>query len=389
MKALITSTAGAGHVQAVLPVARALQAAGHQVHWATSSDGTDAIAALGFDVLEAGMTVVDRRAFLAPRMPEIMALPPFERRGHLFSGFFARGAAPKMRAELAPIVDRLQPDVMIHETGELAAAPIATARGIPHVTVAFSGPIPESSVPMTLESITPVWLAEGLSPPSEADLLGAIYFHPFPPLLGGRPRVDNVRPLRPGTSASSSVAPAVAPEWLASFAVDRPGVYITAGTERAALDAPWAAAIEAIGSLDVDAVATLGAHADPSLLGPVPPNLRVEQFVPQHLLLDRVAVVMSHAGAGTMLGTAARGVPQVVTPLFADQWENAAAISSSGAGIMLGVDQRGAGDIRAALSRALSDPTMRDAASRVAAEIAAMPTAEDHVPAIEALVRQR
>ncbi|MBI5089436.1 MAG: glycosyltransferase family 1 protein [Actinobacteria bacterium] len=381
LRVLVTSTAGAGHVQAVAPFAHALRDAGHAVLWATSSDGAAAIESLGFDVAEAGMTVDDRRASLAPRLPAIMAMPPVERRGHLFAGFFALAAAPKMRADLGPVVDRFRPDLVIHETGELGAAPVATARGIPHVTVAFSGALPGAAVPMALDAVAPVWEAEGLAPPSEADLWGSLYFHPFPPSFGGLPRVDRVRPTRPGSSA----APAQPPAWLATFGSDRPGLYLTAGTERAAPDAPWAAAAAAIGSLDVDAVATLGPNVDAALLGEVPTNLRVERFVPQQLLLDRVAVVMSHAGAGTMLGAAAQGVPQVVTPLFADQWENAMAISASGAGIMLGPDRRTVDDIRSALDQALHDETMLEAARRVAHEIAAMPVAADHVAELATL----
>jgi UDP:flavonoid glycosyltransferase YjiC (YdhE family) len=187
--------------------------------------------------------------------------------------------------------------------------------------------------------------------------------------------------VRPG----SSVATAGAPDWLASFAVDRPGVYLTAGTEPAAPDAPWAAAATAIGSLEVDAVATLGPHVDPALLGSVPPNLRVERFVPQQALLERVAVVMSHAGAGTMLGAAAHGVPQVVAPLWADQWENATALASSGAGLMLGPGDRSPDHVRTALDRALRDTAIADAARRVASEIAGMPSAAEHVSDLEAL----
>ena len=36
--------------------------------------------------------------------------------------------------------------------------------------------------------------------------------------------------------------------------------------------APWAAAVEALGSLDVDAIATIGMHLDPSVLLDVPPT---------------------------------------------------------------------------------------------------------------------
>ena len=70
--------------------------------------------------------------------------------------------------------------------------------------------------------------------------------------------------IRPGTARPPA---GDVPAWIGSFGVDRPGVYITAGTERAAPDAPWAAFAQAVASLDVDAVATLGSHVDPAQLG--------------------------------------------------------------------------------------------------------------------------
>jgi UDP:flavonoid glycosyltransferase YjiC (YdhE family) len=381
VRVLVTSTAGAGHVQAIVPLAGALRSAGHDVRWAISSDGVADVERLGFAAVAAGMPVAERRAQLAPELPRIMALPPSERRGDLFAGFFATAAAPRMWRDLAPIIDQMRPDLVVHETAELAAAALATARGISHVTVAFSGALPAAAVPMVLDAIAPVWELEGLGVPDEAALAGSIYFHPFPPSFGGAPRLETVLPMRPGTVSTASTAP----PWLSAFARDRPGVYLTAGTERAAPDAPWRAAVEAIAALDVDAIATLGEHVDPALLGTIPANLRVERFVPQRLVFDRVQVVMSHAGAGTMLGAAACGIPQVLTPLFADQWENAVAVSGAGAGVMLEPDQRSASIIRAALSRALNEPSIMDAGLRVAAEIEAMPTADHHVPALERL----
>jgi hypothetical protein len=349
-----------------------------------SADGIGIVEGLGFPAIAAGMTVAERSERVAPALPEIMALPPAQRRGPLFAGFFARAAAPRMRRDLAPIVDDLRPDLIVHETAELAAAPIATARAIPHVTVAFSGAVPPAAVPTVLEAVRPVWQAEGVVLEGYASLAGDCYFHPFPPSFGGAPPLDVVAPLRPMSAASEGPPPG----WLATFAVDRPGVYLTAGTERAASTAPWAAAVEAIASLDVDAVATLGPHVDPLILGPIPHNLRVERFVPQAFLLGRVGVVVSHGGAGTLLGTAAAGVPQVVTPVFADQWENGAAVEASGAGLLLPAERRTAPDLRAAIERALGDPGIIAAAARVAGEIAAMPDARHYVPMLEQLGRR-
>jgi UDP:flavonoid glycosyltransferase YjiC (YdhE family) len=117
---------------------------------------------------------------------------------------------------------------------------------------------------------------------------------------------------------------------VASLGVDRPFVYVTAGTEPPSVTFPWRELFAVLGAIDVDAVATIGPHVDPATFGAVPPNIRVERFVPQGDLLGRASAVVSHGGAGSVLGTAAHGRPQLVVPLFADQWENGVAIDEAG-----------------------------------------------------------
>jgi UDP:flavonoid glycosyltransferase YjiC (YdhE family) len=95
---------------------------------------------------------------------------------------------------------------------------------------------------------------------------------------------------------------------------------------------------------------------------------------------------MSHAGAGSVLGAAAYGVPQVLFPIRADQYENADAATGAGVAIALETEQRAAGYIRIALDRVLYEAQFDLAATKVEAEIAAMPSPADHVATIEALV---
>jgi UDP:flavonoid glycosyltransferase YjiC (YdhE family) len=295
-------------------------------------------------------------------------------------------AAPVMRGHLIPIFDEFRPDVVISERAEVAAAPIAEARGIPHVTVAFSGALPEWSEPQVIASLAPLWALEGLPTPTIDRINGDLYLHPFPPSFGQAPASGDVRPMRPVAVGDDAEVP---PPWLDDLGNTRPLVYLTAGTERTAANAPWAAAAEALGARDVDVLATLGRHADPSLFGVVPPNIRIERFVPQQFVFDHAAIAMSHAGAGSTLGAAARGLPQVHFPMFADQWENADAAAGADLSITLETDQRSAGDIGDAIDRILGDQSFKQAALRVASEIAEMPSPSDHVGAIEALGNSR
>jgi UDP:flavonoid glycosyltransferase YjiC (YdhE family) len=369
LRVLVTSTPGTGHLHAILPLATALRDAGHVVLWAVQESAIERVKGYGFETVPAGMAVAERQAVLAPRLPAIMQLDARERRGHFFTGFFGP-AAEVMRTDLGAVFDGFAPDVVVHEVAELAAAPMATARGIPSVTVAFSGPLPEAAISMLLERISLLWRAEGLGAPTMADVVGDLYLHPFPPSFGPVLAVPVLERMRP-----ESPTPAV----------DRRAIYLTAGTEVASAQGPWAAMLDALGALDVDVLATVGSHLDIDDLGPMPGNIRVERFFPQHLVLDRVAVVCSHGGAGSTLGAAAIGVPQLVNPLVADQWETADAIAGAGAGIVVEVNQRNPEFLATAVQRLLKEPGFSDAASRVAEEMGAMPSAQDIVPIVEAL----
>jgi UDP:flavonoid glycosyltransferase YjiC (YdhE family) len=386
LRVLCTSTGGAGHIHAVAPLALALRGRGHDVQWATSADGGPLVAAMGFEWAAAGMTTADRRGAAAEELVSIMRLPMGDRRGPMFAAFFARAAAPVMQRELGPILDRVRPDVVVREVAELGVAAMAAARGIPFVTVAFSGVLPEAARRDVMDDLAPLWHAEGLEDPSWDDVYGQMYVHPFPPAFGQQPDSPAVRPAR-ATGAPAAAGPP--PEWVGFLGAQRPCMYVTSGTERTATTFPWRDVFAVIAGLDVDAVATIGTHVDPAEFGSVPSNVRIERFVPQADVLKRSTVVISHGGAGTVLGAAAHGLPQFVVPLFADQWQNAVAVSEAGCGVLAGPDHRSLDEIDASLRMLLTGTAHRDAAALVAAEIASMPTAIDLIDEIEAIAETR
>jgi UDP:flavonoid glycosyltransferase YjiC (YdhE family) len=51
--------------------------------------------------------------------------------------------------------------------------------------------------------------------------------------------------------------------------------------------------------------------------------VRIERYIPQSLLFPRCDLVVSHGGSNTVLAGFAHGLPQVITPITADQPENA------------------------------------------------------------------
>lgn len=121
---------------------------------------------------------------------------------------------------------------------------------------------------------------------------------------------------------------------------------------------------------------TVGEAADPAALGPLPPRVHVERFVPQDQVLGAATVMVTHGGSGSVLGALAAGVPLVVLPLFADQPHNAAQVTAVGAGMTIAGGPAAAGQIGAAVAAVLDNRAYRAGARRIAAEIAALPTAD-------------
>lgn len=185
MRVLVTSVPGMGHVHPLVPLVLGLQRAGHDVAWATAPEARARIDGYGFRALPSGSA--PGAASTSPALPpgpdlraDLRDVPPRERRAQFFGRRFG-GAAVRMREDLAPIVDAFRPDLIVHDLAELAAAPVAAARGIPHVTVAFSGAVSESLVEGIVAAVGEVWSAEGLAVPSDAGLYEHLYLHRFRP----------------------------------------------------------------------------------------------------------------------------------------------------------------------------------------------------------------
>lgn len=121
---------------------------------------------------------------------------------------------------------------------------------------------------------------------------------------------------------------------------------------------------------------TVGREVDPKALGRQPGNVRVEQYVPQSLLLPRCDLVVSHAGSGSVVGALAHGLPMVLLPIGADQPLNAARCEALGAARVLDPFHASGADVANAAAEVLADESYRRSAERVQAEIAGLPGPE-------------
>jgi UDP:flavonoid glycosyltransferase YjiC (YdhE family) len=382
VRVLFTANPGFGHVHPMVPLALAFVARGHEVRWAVAAEACRRVEAAGFEAFPAGITGPERRAAFERCLAGVAGLPPPQRPDRMFPAFFGEVCAPPMLDGLLPVLDAWRPALIVNDASELAAPLAGHLRGVPHVTHAFGALLPEHRVAAATTAVAPLWRAHGIDPQPYAGSYDHLYLdiYPLSMRFGRYDHVPHVQALRPvpfdaiGADVDRPV-----------FAGDKPLVYVTFGT---VFNDPgvFAAVLEAVAGLAVDVLVTVGPVADPAALGALPPNVRVERYVPQTAVLPHCAVVASHAGSGTFLASLGLGIPQLCLPQAADQFINAGQGAASGAAISLLPGDASADAVADALGRLLHEPAFAEAAGRVRIEIAAMPGPDEVAGVLESLV---
>jgi MGT family glycosyltransferase len=124
----------------------------------------------------------------------------------------------------------------------------------------------------------------------------------------------------------------------------------------------------ALGQLPVRGLVTTGRAVSPDAV-PAPANVRVVRAAPHGVVLAETAVVVTHAGHGSVLKTLAAGVPLVCMPMGRDQKDNTVRVLRLGAGIR--VDKSAPPErIAAAVRLLLEQPSYAEAARRFADTLA-------------------
>jgi UDP:flavonoid glycosyltransferase YjiC (YdhE family) len=121
--------------------------------------------------------------------------------------------------------------------------------------------------------------------------------------------------------------------------------------------------------------------ADPTILGHLPDNVHVAQWLPLPALLATCSAIVHHGGAGTTLTALASGVPQLILPQRGDQFVNGAAVTQRGLGLQCHEPHLDPELIQ----RVLDDTALCATAADVRAEISQMPTPTDLLTKLTAL----
>ena len=101
----------------------------------------------------------------------------------------------------------------------------------------------------------------------------------------------------------------------------------------------------------------------------MPANVRVAGFLPYAALLPRVDVMVTNGGWGGTLAALSHGIPLVIAGGDLDKPEIAARVAWAGAGVNLNTGTPTSAQVAAGVDRVLADPSFRDAAARVGAQL--------------------
>lgn len=415
MRVLFACFAANSHLYEMVPLAWALQSAGHQVRVAAQPDLTGSITNSGLSAVPVGEVLDLSRQIqensdswqdesvadlmLEENRPEMLT-PDFVQR--LFDWYrefvFANLSTPATMADAIRFAQDWQPDLVIWDSMTFFGPVAARACGAAHARFLLG----QDFIARMRGHFTR--LRDGQRAPM-ADVMRdwlAPVVRQFggefdEDLIVGQWSVDCSLPWLRLPLDHDYVpvrflpyhGPVVVPERL-SERPDRPRICLTAGLGgRDVMGEDWipfGAVLEALADLDVDVVATLNAD-QLRTVSAVPDNVRVYDFYPLDTLLPSCAAIIHHGGGGAFGTALTHGVPQLIVPSewWWDSVTKAEDLAARGAALVLTPEQVTADTVRAAVIRLLTEPSFRAGARAVRTEFLASPTPAAIVPLLEEL----
>jgi len=348
----------------MLPVIGALIAAGDEVLIASGPATAHLAERAGAKFSQAGNDVDVWFARLGERTrgnPGDGIAP--ERINHYFvPRLFGEIGAADMIDDVVMAANEFGPDVVLFESLAFAGPLAADLLGVPGVHHLFGPVFPDEVFVLANDAVSPIWRSLGRDVPGYAGVYRDLTVTICPSSL-------EVRQVPAGDVVA--LRPSALPQH-GSTRGARPVVYVTLGTFFNGNIDIFREILDGLADQPVDVVVTVGSDQDPSALHPAPGNARIERFIPQSELLPTCSVMVHHGGAGTTFGALAHGVPQVIVPQGADNYDNAAMCERAGMAVVLRPDEFSARTIAEAVSAVLHDARFLEAARLTADEIVTM-----------------
>jgi UDP:flavonoid glycosyltransferase YjiC (YdhE family) len=394
VKALFTVQPAIGHLHPLVPVAQALQDAGHDVAFCSSPSFRAEVEAFGFDYFEAGLDwLTSDRSTWTPFPP--MPAPPDPAFPEFVVTVFADITTRAMVPDVLAIAQEWRPDVIVREVMEWSGCIVGELLDIPHASVggnAYSGvDSPEIRYfPGNRRFAAPPYARHraefGLPPdPGVEDPFKYLHlcFMPKRWDRAGLPAPANTQYVR---HVSVERPDASLPDWAGELP-DRPTVYAALGTIAHAMPGVFETILEALRDEDLSLILAVG--QDPAAFGPQPPNVHIERHLPQTQLLPRCDVFISHGGFNSVKEALSCGIPLVVVPIMSDEPYSAERCSTLGIGRAVMPDERTPDAIGEAVRALLTDTNYQARARELSVEMHALPGAERVVELLTSLALDR
>lgn len=146
---------------------------------------------------------------------------------------------------------------------------------------------------------------------------------------------------------------------------DQKLVYIAVGTVYQANMDFFRHCLKAFDQERYAVIMSVGRAVDPSMLGTIPDNFTVAQFVPQLAILREADVFITHGGMNSISEAVIYGVPMIVVPNTVEQSINAARVEQLKGGLYLEPDRLSVEQLQQAVETVLSNPSMAEGIGRI------------------------
>ncbi|MGH4024656.1 MAG: nucleotide disphospho-sugar-binding domain-containing protein [Pseudonocardiaceae bacterium] len=400
MRVLFVTWAWPSHLYAMVPLARACRATGHEVLVASQPALREHIRQTGLPGAGVGEdvdTVAMVRGYLLP-LTAAGGADTTAAGGANTTTAASTGRGPRVLqmflAHAASMVDDLvrqarswMPDVVVFEPTALAGPVAAAALGVPAVRHLYGVDLLYRARARLGELLAPLARRHGVS---RLDPLGAATIDPVPRRIRLPVEYAQHLPMRYVPFNGPGASPAASATSQGPVRPQRPRVCVTWGTTMARLDPARFLAgqvTRALQDLDVEIVAALTADQRP-MLGPVGNRTRIVEGVPLHLTLPGCDLVVAHGGAGSMLTALCAGLPQLLIPQLPDHAAHAAALAAAGAGMVLPSAEATPPRLRTEVLRLLHGEQERAVARRLQREMQQLPPPAAVVAELERISRR-
>jgi UDP:flavonoid glycosyltransferase YjiC (YdhE family) len=393
MRVLFTLQPGTGSLHPLLPVARALARAGHEVAWCSAPSFRSEAEATGFPYFGAGVDWCASNPgcldFLCAAGGVTFPGLTGETRSYwVMTSLFAGVCARRMAPDVVSIARNWRADLIIRESMEFGGCAAAEALGLPHASVAAAA---DSALDLS-DVLAPAMadLRRELGLPTEIPTaMPYRYAHLCfsPPSFDGPSAqfpatahfLRHTNPPRPGERV---------PDWIADLA-PRPTVLVSLGTTFHRTPGVFETILDGLQDEPLNLILAVGRDRDPATFGPQPAHVRIERYVPQTLLLPHCTLFVTHGGFGSVKEALSLGVPMVVIPIAVDQPYSAERCVALGLAEVIGPRERTPERVRGAVRAALASPSYKRHAEQFQREMMALPGPERAVELLQSLARER